>query len=210
MIDIVTPVAVADIRAIERVVAIDVDVDTAAPPTPTAGAPDRRTDDHAGCKGEAGRIDVGRRVHRIRRRRIPPTAVHHRRVVRRHIHHVRLGRFHHIDRLAALRLGLHHLLRGRLQVPGRIGLGTQTLHRIHHVLLLRQESVAKLLRPVEILVHLLQHLRHGGERFDCRIPGLLRHGILERLAADLGIGLDPARRLNDLQRIGRCHQDLGE
>jgi hypothetical protein len=208
VIDVVMPVFVADIGAIERVVAIDVDINATAAPSPVAGTPDGCADDHAGGKDEARRIDIGRRVDVIRRRRVPPVAVHHGRVVGRDVHHLRLRRFDDIDLLAALQLGSDDLLFSRLQVAGSVGARPQALYAVHHLLLLGQESVAQLLHPVEVVAHLLQDLRHCGQGPDRRIPGLLAHRSLQRRTADPGIGLHPARCLDDFERIGGRHQHL--
>ena len=51
---------------------------------------------------------------------------------------------------------------------------------------------------------------HRGERLDARVPGLALHRVLERGARDLRIGLGPARRHHDLERVGRRHQHLGQ
>ena len=158
------------------------------------------------------RVDVGRRIHVIRRvmRRVPPGAISVVGIVDRNVYHLGLRGFDDIDRLAVLCLGLDCLLLRRLEVAGRNGLGAQRLHRGHYVLLLREEGIAQLLHPVELVVHLLQHLRHRGQRFDRRIPGHLCHGIFQCLAGDIGVSLDKARRLDHFQRIGRGHQDLGQ
>src|SRR6185436_14294922 len=79
---------------------------------------------------------------------------------------------------------------------------------IEHFLLLRQERIAQLLRDVEFLVHRRQHLRKRGQRLHARIPFLLLQSVFERLLLQPRIRLCPARGLDDLQRIGRRHQDL--
>ena len=84
------------------------------------------------------------------------------------------------------------------------------LCRRHHVRLLREERVAELLRPVELLAHHREHLRERRQRFHGRIPGFLLQRILERLVLEAGVDLDPALGLDDLQRIGGRHQNLYE
>jgi len=58
------------------------------------------------------------------------------------------------------------------------------------------------LRPVELVVHHLQGLRHRNQTLDGGIPRLLRHRILESVAGHAGILARPTRCLHDLQRIG--------
>ena len=106
------------------------------------------------------------------------------------------------------RLGLDRLLLAALQVARVLRLGSQTLHGVHDVLLLREEGVAQLLRPVELLVHHRQHVRKRDQRLHGRIPGLLLHLLRNGVALDLRMLLGPARGLHDLERIGRGHEDL--
>ena len=107
-------------------------------------------------------------------------------------------------------MGFNHLLLGRLQIAGSISFGTQRLHGIHDIVLLSQKGITELLRPVELFIHLLQNLRHRGQRLDGRIPGLLDHGILECLASHFRVGLDPARSLNHFQWVSGSHQNLSQ
>ena len=55
-----------------------------------------------------------------------------------------------------------------------------------------------------------QRLWKGRQRLDAGIPALLLHRRFERLGVESRIGLEPARGFDDLQRVGGCHQDLGE
>ena len=90
------------------------------------------------------------------------------------------------------------------------GLGAQRLSGCHHVLLLRKESVAELLCPVELLAHHRQNLRERRQRLDRRIPGLLLQRVLERLTFQVGIRLHPSLGDHDLERVRRRHQHLGQ
>ena len=213
MVGVVVPVAVRDVGAVEVVVAIDVDVDVAA--APVAIAPQRAADDDAGGEAEqraavgivaiAGRIPVIRRVRRIR-----PCAVHHGRVVRRHVDDFGIGRLDLDDRGAVLHFRRDLLLLGVLERALRDGLGAQRLRGRHHFLLLRQEGVAELLRPVELLAHHRQHLRKHGERLDRRVPGLALQRVFQRLALEARVRLHPPLRGDDFERIRRRHQHLRE
>ncbi len=102
----------------------------------------------------------------------------------------------------------HRLLLARFQVTGRVSTRAQPLHGIEHVLLLGKEGIAQITRPIEFVIHHLERLRNRRQGLDARIPRLLLHRVIERLTVDCGIGLRPARSLDNLQRISRSHQDL--
>jgi hypothetical protein len=75
---------------------------------------------------------------------------------------------------------------------------------------LRQDGVAELLRPLEFVV---QHLKHRGrcrQRFDALVPALFADFGFELGTAEPLVGGQPALGLNDFQRKGRGHQDLGD
>lgn len=105
-------------------------------------------------------------------------------------------------------LGRHLLLRRRLEVAGGSGPSTQALHRVGHVLLLAKHGVAQLLGPFELVAHHRQNLGEGDQRLDADIPTLVLDRRHRGIALEIGISLHPTRRLDDLQRIGRCHQHL--
>ena len=106
--------------------------------------------------------------------------------------------------------GLHDdlLLRGALELPRRLGAGAQALNGGEHVLLLSQEGVAELLKPVELLVQHREHLGEEDQRLHAVVPGLLLQRFVELSALETGIFLHKARGLNDLEWIGGGHQDL--
>jgi hypothetical protein len=89
-----------------------------------------------------------------------------------------------------------------------LGPRAQALDGIHQVLLLAQEGVAELLRPVELVIHHGEHLREEDERFHAVVPRLRSQRVIERTALQIRVGLDEARRLDDLERICGGHQDL--
>ena len=84
----------------------------------------------------------------------------------------------------------------------------QPLDRIHHVRLLRKNRVAKLLRPVEFRAHHGEHRRRRNQRLDAVVPTLLVDRGLQLIALQRLVLGRPTIGLHDLQRIGRCHQDL--
>ncbi len=210
MIDVVRPVAVADVGAVEIVVPVDVDVHVVVVPVPAA--PQRRARGDAGAPEES--VDERGVRHRpVRRvvRRVrgpPPTSVHDRRLVGRHVDDLRIRRLDHDVGLRPFLLHLDLLLLVALQISGGLGLRAQVLHGVHHLRLLREERVAQLLRPGEVLVHPVQHLGEGGQRLDALVPRLVLQRILERRALQPGVLLAPARGLDDLERIRRRHQHL--
>ena len=52
--------------------------------------------------------------------------------------------------------------------------------------------------------------RKRDERLHARVPGLRRGSAHRFFAGQAGMRSRPARRLDDLQRIGRRHEDLRE
>src|SRR5262249_55006165 len=198
------------------VVPTTVHVDVVVPPV--EGGPDERARRYAGADPEQarGRHSRGRRpparIVRLSRRRIGG-AVHRRRAVLRNVHPLRIGGLDGDDRLlrvARCRLPDDGLLGRRLERPRVVRLASQHLRRVHELRALAEEGVAQILRPLEVVRHAVQHVGHGDERFDARIPVLLLQRLLQLVALQVGVGLPPAIRLDDLQRIGGGDADLRE
>src|SRR5262245_51784112 len=210
MLRVVLPIAAVaglDVGPVEVVVLAVVDIDVTPAPVAVAPVGANRDSQSEGKEGSAR--DITRRVVVIRRiRRIRPRAVHDRRVVRRDVDYLRIRRLDLDDRRAALLLGGDVLLLARLEVAGRLCLRSQPLYRIQHVLLLREKGVAQLRGHIELLVQHLESLWERRERLHTRVPLLLFQRVLQRLVLQVGIRLRPACSLDDLQRIGRCHQHL--
>ena len=220
MVDLVLPaIAGADGVAVEVTVdvdgAIDVHGRVAAAPAATAIAPapapeqgSRRRDAGAPYEAAQQRATQGPAGRRIGG--IGPGAVSSIGVVARDVDDLRAGLRDGIDGLTRLRLGRHRVLRASagLQRARRSGLRAQPLDRRRDIGLLAEQRVAQLLRPVELVVHLLQDGREGDQRFHADVPGLVGHGGDGGIALRAGIGLLPARGLDDLERIGRGHQHL--
>ena len=55
-----------------------------------------------------------------------------------------------------------------------------------------------------MLVELLQDGREGDQRLHADVPALVGDGLDRGIALGVGIGLRPARRLDDLERIARA------
>src|SRR5512139_2263341 len=192
-------------------VRVPVIVDVHVAPVPVAippRVPPRRPDRDPGGEGKGGRaVRVGvDGVWRVGG--VCPRAVHHRGVVRRHVDDLRAGLLDDDD----LRILLDHhlLLLRRLQVPGIVRLLPELLDGVQHVLLLREERVPDLLRPVELVGHHLEDLGEVHERLDARVPLLLLERLRQRVALELLVLLHPVVGLHDLQGIGGRHQELGQ
>ena len=162
------------------------------------------------ARGERAAGEVAVRRRKIVRRvvGIGPSPVDHRRLVVRDVDLVRRGRLD-LDVLPVV-LGLDgdRLLLGGLELAVVAGLGPQPLDRVHDIRLLRQHGVAELLRPIELLRHHRQHVRDLDQRLHAVVPALLSERAGERIALHVLVGLGPAIRLHDLERIGRGDQHL--
>ena len=220
MVDLVLPaIAGADRIAVEVAVDVDGAIDVhgrvavapaaaAIAPAPAAEQGARRRDACAPYEAAQQRATQGPAGRRIGG--IGPGAVSSIGVVARDVDDLRAGLRDGIDGLTRLRLGRHRVLRASagLQRARRGGLGAQTLDRGRDILLLAEQRIAQLLRPVETIVHLLQDGRKRDQRLDADVPRLVGNGLHRRVARQRGIGLLPARGLDDFQRIGRGHQHL--
>ena len=92
-----------------------------------------------------------------------------------------------------------------LSAPGGAGLDLR-----HDIALLMGKGDAQRICPIEILV---EHHDDGGERgdrLDARVPIHRLQSGDERIALERGVAriIEPARRLDDLQREGRGHENL--
>ena len=67
---------------------------------------------------------------------------------------------------------------------------------------------AEAARPRQVLVHALQQPGEGDQRLDARVPVLVRDQGDGLVALQPGVRARPARRLDDVERIGRGHQHL--
>ena len=212
----VVGVPVAIVRPVHpRVVAVDVDVEVVSAPVGPAPAPVVRIDRPRGAPEDPGRVSPAQRHLRVApdRPRVPvprpvrgrpPRAVDDLRVVHGHVDVLRLRRLDD-DRPV---LDDDVLLRRRLQVAGLLRALAQRLHGAHHGRLVGEERVAQALRPLELGVHHVEHLRERAQRQHARVPGLALQRAVERLAREVAVGLDEARGLDDLERIRGRHQHL--
>ena len=214
---IVLPAAVVDVGRVEIAVdvdrPVDVHVHVAVAAAPVPAAEHRRGGGHADAEQQA--LQQGRAVAVARRRRIVgrrigavrPLAIDRTRIDR-DIDDFRIGRRDHDGAVGAGALARDGLFLAAGEVAGIGRPGAQALDRIGHVLLLGDHGVAHLLHPVEMVAHLHQHLGKGGQRLHAHVPALVLHGGDRRIALERRIGLRPARRIDDLERVARRHQRL--
>src|SRR5246127_5011157 len=157
----VVTIAATNIRvAIEIVVSVDSDVVVAAPstaPTPTA-APERPHHHTHAERNRHTRGIVARRRIIDRRVRIVCRTVHHDGIIRRHIDHLRIRLFDDDHALVFDDFRFYFLLLGRFQIALILGLLAHSLNGIHHIALLREEGVAKIGRPLDVVCQTLYHI----------------------------------------------------
>jgi hypothetical protein len=146
-----TSQAAGDVVAIEAVEVVDIDIATApaATPAPTAAPPrshqhSRAERDCGACRGVAWRIVEGR-IWIFRR------TVYCRRLICRHVDNFRIGRLNHNHVLVFNYSRFHCLLLSGVQCALVLRLPTHALNGIHHLALLRQEGVAELRSPLNVV-----------------------------------------------------------
>jgi hypothetical protein len=134
--------------------------------------------------------------------------VHHRGVVHRHIHHLRIRRLNHIDSRPPCLLDLHLLLLRALQVSGVIGLAPQPLDGRGN----RPRISCKCLANRGVVVNIVGHHRnHPGEIAQgqkCRIEALLLRRVSQCLAGQAGVRGKPVAEVQNLLRIYRGGRNL--
>ncbi len=172
----IVAVAPTNIRvAVKIVVVVYVDVVVAAPaaaPAP-ATAPERphhhanaeRNRYSRGIVSRWGIVDgwVG----------INWRTVDHDRIIRRDIHDLRIRLFHDDYAFVLDNPGFDLLLLGGFQIAGVLCLLAHTLDGIHHIGLLRQECIAQIRRPLNIVCEALYHFGQTGQGLNAGIPRLL-------------------------------------
>jgi hypothetical protein len=94
---------------------------------------------------------------------------------------LRIGLLNHDNSLVLDHLGFHLLLFGRFQVAFILSLLAHALHGIHHIALLRQERVAQIRGPLNIVCQALYDVWQSRECLDTWIPRFLRYRIGECL-----------------------------
>jgi hypothetical protein len=195
--------------SIEVIVVVDVDVVAAPAAAPAIAAGPERAHRHAYSKRDrdACRIVPGRRIvdGRIG---IDGRTVDYDGTVGGHIDYLGIGRFDDDDLLALDDLGLDLLLFRCLQISLVLGLLAHALYGIHHAALLRQERISEVRCPRNVVGQALHHFGQRGQCLDAGIPGLLGDRVSECLVFQARVLGEPLLKLDDLERIAGCRENL--
>jgi hypothetical protein len=136
---------------VEAVVVVDINTAAAPAATPPITAAPPRAHQDSRAKGErgAGRVVTGRIgdgwiwIGRF--------TVYSCRLICRHVDNFRIGRFHHHHALVFDYSGFHRLLLGGVQSTFVLCLPAHALNGVHQIALLRQESIAKISGPLQVV-----------------------------------------------------------
>jgi hypothetical protein len=174
-------VAAVDVRVtVEIVIVVDGDVvpAPAAAAAPTA-APEC-SHHHANAEGDSDTGSV------VPRRRVVDGGigvdrgtVHDHGIVARHVDDLGIGLLNDDDLLGFHDLGLDLLLFVGFEIAFLLSLLAHALHSVHDIALLRQEGVAEVGGPLEVVGQALDHVGQTRQRLNAWIPRLLRHSISE-------------------------------
>ena len=100
------------------------------------------------------------------------------------------------------------LLLGGLQVSRVGGLLSHALHGVHHIALLREEGIAEVGRPLDVVAQAFDDVGQRGEPLNGRIPIFLLDGGGEGLALQVGVFGHPLLQLDDFERVRRGGKHL--
>jgi hypothetical protein len=175
-------------------------VDPPASPIPSPSAPSPRLADQkrGDADGNAERDES----------RACPAGIHHRGIVLRQVHHLRIRRLNHIDGLAAGLLHLNLLLGTAAQCARGIGLRPQALDGRRHLALIGRDRRPNRGIVVDILSHHLYYLGKARQGDEGRIKTLLLGSRRELRHAEVLVLPQPVIEIQDLLRIGRRRRDL--
>src|SRR5271166_3776266 len=135
-----------------------------------------------------------------------PRTIDHGRVVIGRINDVRIGqRNYDVGPFVST-----HDLVVRCQVARFLCLVAQELDLRHDIALLMGKGDPQRICPIEILVEHRDDRGERGDRLDARVPIHWLQGGDERVTLERRVAgiIEPARRLDDLQRKGRSHENL--
>lgn len=138
--------------------------------------------------------------------RIAPTAIHHQRVVIRHIEITGPGRFD----INVVVLHDDALLLIRQQCAGIAGIGTQALHRGHHIALLIDKGIADGIGPIRLIVQHRNHRWKLRQCLDAIVPWLILHGIRKIVAIEALTAVEEIGSIGHIVGIGGGDQHLRE
>ena len=90
------------------------------------------------------------------------------------------------------------------QIAGSLRVSSKALDRCHHLFLLVGDGVAEIRRPIEVLVHLVEHLwivhqrKNAGVKIEL-LDRIVGHFVLVLLEKPVG--------LHDFEGVGRCRKN---
>ena len=131
-------------------------------------------------------------------------SVYRPRVIGRHVHNLGIHR-HQLDVALVV---MHLLLWRTLQVAGLLSAPAHHLHCLEYVLWLVVVRIAQVGGPLQVAVHLRQHLRKRRQRFYARVPILDVGAGRNLFRGIIASRLPPAVGIRNLIRVGRRGQDL--
>jgi hypothetical protein len=175
-------------------------------PSPTSPSPGAIVNQQRSNAYSHAETDQRSHDHRIRTGR----DVDHRRIVLRHINHLRIGRLNYIDCLACGLLHQHLLLCRASQRSRRICLVPEPLNRGGDRSLVSRKRLADGGIVINVLRHHLQHLRKIHQRDKCRIESLLLCRVGQCSARKPQVVLKPILDIQNFLRIRRGGGDLGK
>jgi len=113
-----------------------------------------------------------------------------------------IGLLDHDNAGALDNLGFDLLLFGGFEVAFVLSFLAHALNRVHDILLLREEGIAQVRRPLDVISKALHDIGKCGHGLDTGIPRLLGDSIGECFIFEAGVFGQPLLQLNQLERIG--------
>src|SRR4029077_6261878 len=164
-VDVVLLVVVVYVLVVD--VHVHVPVVPAAVVAPTATPGRAEGESRSECQRRTGDVSrISDRGVRIRR-----STVNSRGVIRRYVNRVGISGLNHDRLLTAVdRLGFNFLLRACLYCSGALSFRPHALDCGHHVSLLRQESVSKIRRPLNVACERFHDIREWSQTLNARVP----------------------------------------
>ena len=104
----------------------------------------------------------------------------------------------------------HDLFRRGFQIAGALRLDAHALHGLHHIRFLRQERVAELGRPLDVVCQALDDIREARPSPGCSDPMAAWRPSRRASFPSVRVFREPLLELNDFERIRRCGQGLGQ
>jgi hypothetical protein len=112
------------------------------------------------------------------------------------------------DRLPLLRFCRHYLLSSGFEPAVCPCLCTHPLHRAHHIGFLRQEGIAEVGGPSDVVCQQIECVGKRHQGLDARGPILLPGGLDLVGTREVFVLIEPLLRFHNLERIGARGQHL--